>query len=122
LDDRGGTVTTDLQERNRLGPYLLQTVNLVLVNLAFDIDAIRAVLPPELEPSLDATGFALFYTSAGSETLPPSSAFYLGVFLDGRDAPDGSPGVFVADGYYSNEANLEVSRTTVHGSTQVGPR
>ena len=95
---------------DHLSPYLLQTINLVVINLSLDAAAVRAVLPAELEPSEDCSGFALFYTSASSNLLPPSTTFYVGVFLKGRDAPDGSPGIFVADGYYSNEANLEASK------------
>jgi DNA-binding CsgD family transcriptional regulator len=78
--------------------------------MVFEPVALRSVLPPGLEQADDGAGFALFYLSDSSNLFPPSSAFYVGVFLKGRDAPDGSPGIFVAQGYYSNAANLEVSR------------
>lgn len=102
-------MTVDRQS-DLMGPYLLPTKELVVVEFSLDPAEVRAVLPPMLAPAESSVGFALLYTSAGSEVLPPSSAFYVGVFLEGRDAPDGSPGIFVAEGYYSNEANLATSR------------
>ncbi len=92
-------------------PYVLQTNHLVVVEVALDPALVRATLPDHLEPSADGLGFVLFYTAGGSGDEPPSSACYAGVFLKGRDAPDGSPGIFVAHGYYSSEENLAVSRS-----------
>lgn len=98
------------RDEGQLAPHLLQTVRLVLISFGFDATALRAALPAELEPSDDRLGFALFYTSAPSGGFPPSSGFYVGAFLNGRDAPDGSPGVFVVDGYYSNDEQLDVAK------------
>ena len=92
-------------------PYVLQTNHMVVVELVLDPAAVRATLPDHLEPAEDYSGFVLFYTAGGSEDEPPSSARYAGVFLKDRDAPDGSPGIFVAHGYYSSEANLALSRS-----------
>ena len=91
-------------------PVVLKTNHLAKVNLSFSATEVRAMLPGELEPKEDNTGFALFYTAGGYAGIPTSSAFYVGIYLKGRDAPDGSPGVFVANGYYSNLANLELAK------------
>ena len=96
------------------GPRVVQTTNLVFVELSLDPVAARAALPEMLEPAEDASGFALFYTADGSAdgSAGAGSAFYAGVFLKGRDAPDGSPGIFVAQGYYAHDmVTLEFARS-----------
>ena len=95
-------------------PRLVQTTNLVFVELSLDPVSVRAALPELLEPADDTSGFVLFYTEdeAPDGSAAPVSGFYAGVFLKGRDAPDGSPGIFVAQGYYSNDLiTLEFART-----------
>lgn len=91
-------------------PYVLWANHMVVVELAFDQAAVRATLPAHLEPAEDHSGFVLFYTAGGREEMPPSSGCYVGVFLKGRDAPDGSPGIFLAHGFCSNAANLALSK------------
>ena len=87
---------------------LLQTSHVVFFDLQFSAERLRAALPPELEPADNHQAFLLIYTADYPDADPPRSGSFLGVYLKGRDAPDGSPGIFVTDGLY--DYNLDVAR------------
>ena len=101
---------------------LLQTSHIAVLDLQFDEPMVRAALPADLEPAESLQGFLLVYTANRPDTEPSSSGAFLGVFLKGRNAPDGSPGIFVTDGYYDQDIDVARSYTTrfQHGTARIG--
>ena len=67
----------------------------------------RPETPRDETPTLSAA-ISLILRLLGRDADPARSGAFLGVYLKGRDAPDGSPGIFVTDGLY--DYNLDVAR------------
>jgi len=91
---------------------LLQTSHVVVLDLQFDAASLRRALPPELEAADSHQAFLLIFTAGPPDEEPARSGAFLGVFLKGRDAPDGSPGIFVSDGLYDFEIGQARAYTT----------
>lgn len=91
---------------------LLQTSHVVFFELQFSAERLRAALPPELEPADNHQAFLLIFTADYPEADPARSGAFLGVYLKGRDAPDGSPGIFVTDGLYDYDLDVARAYTT----------
>ena len=98
----------DLTARPRTGvpspPYHLRDINAVFSMCAFTRSSVAALLPEGLDPSDSGTGVFGFYQVERGWGIAPYTAFYCGLEVKGFDSPDGSPGVFIRNGYFSGLA------------------
>ena len=82
-------------------PYQVNNVHMNFVGVRFDPDAVRELLPTELEPVDENTGTICVYTVGSGWGIAPFTACFVAVEVKGFHAPDGSPGYYLATGYYS---------------------
>lgn len=82
-------------------PYLVNDVYMSFIGARFDRHAVRELLPPELEPVDSHTGTICVYSVGAGWGVAPFSACFAAVEVEGYRAPDGSPGYYLATGYYS---------------------
>lgn len=85
-------------------PYQVRAENFLFLGAIFESEAIRSALPPELQPSGSGGGFFASYSAPVGWGLTPYSCCFVAVEVHGYDAPDGSPGYFMVEGYYSGRA------------------
>lgn len=90
-------------------PYQVGQVSMNFVGVRFRPDAIRALLPPELSPRASCTGTICVYSVGSGWGVGEFSACFAAIEVNGHDAPDGSPGYYIAAGYYSGRG-LEFMR------------
>lgn len=83
-------------------PYQVTDVYMSFIGVRYDETAVRQLLPPELEPVETHTGTICVYSVGAGWGLAPFDACFASVEVKGFDAPDGSPGFYLATGYYSD--------------------
>lgn len=91
-------------------PYQLGSVHLKHLGIRFARGVARQLLPPELEPVDSESGLVSVYSSASATGIEPFSACFIGVEVKGYDAPDGSPGHYIATGHYSGHGGQLMRR------------
>lgn len=85
------------------GPFLAMGGQVVEVGLSFDEAAVRAALPEGLEPAEGFTGGIDIYHLDHGWGIAPYSAGYLWIDLADHPSPDGTPGRFMVQGFYSEK-------------------
>jgi DNA-binding CsgD family transcriptional regulator len=85
-------------------PYNVRTVEFMVLLTLFDAGAAQRSLPPRLEAIPDEPGLVGLYSAPDGWGLSPFSAFFIAVPIRGYDSPDGSHGLFMAEGFYSGRA------------------
>ena len=85
------------------GPFLAMGGQLVEVGLSFDEAAVRAALPEGLTPAEGFTGGVDIYHLDHGWGIAPYSAGYLWIDLADHPSPDGSPGRYMVQGFYSSK-------------------
>jgi DNA-binding CsgD family transcriptional regulator len=82
-------------------PCQVGDVHLKFIGVRFAAGMARALLPPELEPVDGDPGLICVYSADSGSVAAPFSACYAAVEVKGYNAPDGSSGYYIAEGYYS---------------------
>jgi len=82
-------------------PYQASNVYMSFIGVRFEPGAARALLPPELNPIDGSTGTICVYSVGSGWGIAPFTACFVAVEVDGYHALDGSPGYYLATGYYS---------------------
>lgn len=82
-------------------PYQVSNVYMNFIGVRFEPDAARALLPPELKPIDGNTGTICVYSVGSGWGIAPFTACFVAVEVEGYHGPDGSPGYYLATGYYS---------------------
>lgn len=78
-----------------------QAENFAPAFCVFDKKNVQAVLPRGLEASDTHDGFVAAYSAPSGWGIAPYAAFFVGMFVKGHSSPDGSPGLFIAEGFYT---------------------
>jgi len=81
-------------------PYLMTEVSMVSIVFEADETAIRELLPPGVEPVPEHTVGISMYVCPQGVGLPPFSATYIPVHVEGFDSPTGSKGYWMVYGFY----------------------
>ena len=91
-------------------PYQVAVDELLLAEVAFDPAAVRAALPPGLEPLDDCTGAIAFFSAPHGWGLAPFTCFYIGLFIKGYDSLGGDPAIYLPVACYSGKAGVTFPR------------
>ena len=85
-------------------PYSVRCRDFLFVAAQFGPEAVRAALPPQLDPSGSNSGFIVMYSAPIGWGLAPYTCCFVALEVLGYDSPDGSRGYFMAEGFYSGRA------------------
>lgn len=91
-------------------PYQVNDVRMNFIGVRFRPSQTRALLPQELEPVDEHTGTICVYTAGYGWGIAPFSACFAAIEVKGFDSPDGSPGYYMAAGYFSGRAGVVMRR------------
>ena len=105
-----------------LPPYLVHDVYMSFVGVRFDNDAVKRLLPPELTPFDSNTGTICVYSVGSGWGIAPFTACFAAIEVQGYDAPDGSPGYYIATGYYSGRGFTMMSGSYNQNALKGGSR
>jgi hypothetical protein len=81
-------------------PYFINRGEYVVIGVAFDEARIKSLLPIGVQLAKGATGEIIMYTAGESYGLPPYSAAWIGVDVDGFDTAAGNKGRWMVTGLY----------------------
>ena len=103
-------------------PHQVTDVYMSFIGVRFESGAARKLLPPELTPVDGNTGTICVYSAGARWGLAPFSACFAAVEVQGHDAADGSPGYYIATGYYSGRGYSMMSRDYNANALRSGSR
>jgi DNA-binding CsgD family transcriptional regulator len=83
-------------------PYQLRDCSFAMVGAQFDRDLVRSLLPPELEPSDEASGGFYMYVAPRGWAVAPFTATLAWLDIKGYDSADGSSGRYQIVSHYSD--------------------
>lgn len=90
-------------------PFQVISNPFLYVGVEFDRTAVADLVPSELQIASQPRGVMGFYLAPTGWVMAPFSAFYAAIEVANHPSIDGSPAVFVAEGYFSGRAG-EVQR------------
>ncbi len=105
-------------------PYYVGKSEAVVIGIAYDESRVAPMAPPGIQMAPGATGVVIMYKAEDSYGLPPYSSSFIGLDVDGFDAPGGGKARWMLTGLYSpvtvNEALAKYFYYPVReGSTRV---
>jgi len=83
--------------------------------LSYDEAAVRALLPPGIEPVDEMSGGINVYTADQGYGLAPYSAFYFYVHVKGLDSSDGTKARWMLQGVYGPDARVPAALRKYYG-------
>jgi hypothetical protein len=82
-------------------PYLISRGEFVVVGIAYDESRAKRLAPGGLQMAPGATGVIIMYTAGESYGLPAYSSAWMGLDVEGFDAPSGQKARWMLTGLYS---------------------
>jgi len=82
-------------------PYFISRGEYVVIGIAYDESRIKRMAPAGLQMAPGATGEIIMYTAGESYGLPPYSSSWMGLDVEGFDAPGGLKARWMLTGLYS---------------------
>jgi hypothetical protein len=82
-------------------PYYISRGEYVVIGISYDESRIKKVAPAGVQMAPGATGRIIMYTAGDNSGLPPYSGSWMGLEVDGFDAPGGSKARWMLSGIYS---------------------
>lgn len=105
-------------------PFHVRMGEYVWMGVQFDPDAVRHYLPKDLNPADGCTGIVGAYEAVDGSGIAPYSALYVAIEVMDHPSADGSPGLYMPAGFYSDKAflafNGSYSATITNGHGFVG--
>jgi len=81
-------------------PYLVTRSEGLVIGVAYDESRVKSVAPAGVPVAPGATGTIIMYTAREGYGLPPYSSSWMGLDLEGLDAPGGTKGRWMVSGLY----------------------
>src|SRR5262249_949803 len=81
-------------------PYFISREEGVAIGIAYDEGRIKKVAPTGVQMAAGATGVIIMYTAGELYGLPPFTSSWMGLDVEGFDAPDGSKARWMLTGLY----------------------
>ena len=82
-------------------PYFIADSEAIVIGVAFDESQVRSAVPKGIKLTQDLTGEIVMYIAKESAGLPPYSSSWIGVDIEGFDAPGGAKARWMLTGLYS---------------------
>lgn len=90
-------------------PYHVICQRYAWMGVVFEPESVAATLPPGVEGADEPRGFVAAYEASTGYALTPYTACYVAIEVKGHDASDGSPGLYMPVGWYSEPAHAILS-------------
>ena len=103
-------------------PYVVRGNEHIIIGITLDEAAVRAALPPGIEPTESVSGGINVYTSGGGYATEPYTRAYVWADLEGHDSANGSKGRWILWGATSGgleKMNLYYDNIIVAGQASV---
>jgi hypothetical protein len=101
-------------------PYLIATDEGVAIGIAYDAARIKKVAPAGVQIAPGATGIIVMYTAGELYGLPPYTSSWIGLDVEGFDAPGGGKARWMLTGLYGPEAVAAALAKHFNYPTRVG--
>src|SRR5207245_1015215 len=82
-------------------PYFISRGEYVTIGIAYDESRVKMLAPTGVQIAPGATGVIVMYTAGESYGLPPYSSSWMGLEVEGFDAPGGAKARWMLTGLYS---------------------
>jgi DNA-binding CsgD family transcriptional regulator len=91
-------------------PFQVSGVHLKHIGVRFAPGVVDRLLPNDLEPADGQSGLITVYSVASGNGIAGFTVFFAALAVKGYDAPDGSPGHYIASGHYSGDGGTFMRR------------